>query len=211
MESRFTALEPDKRQRILNAALSEFAARGFGDASTDRIVAEAGISKGALFHYFGTKEKLYLYLLDWSADTIGAEVSARLDPGERDLFERLLQGSRVKLGLLREHPDIWRFWDRFEWERPDFASDWLQDRLLSAAPDMGRQILDGIDIARFKPGLDPTKAINVIVWTFAGWADAIWAAARRRNEALDLEQVFTEADEYVRFLRTVFYADAEGG
>lgn len=212
MYGRFLALEDEKQQRIINAALAEFAAKGYRQASTDRIVERAGISKGALFHYFGSKEKLYLYLLDWTANTMERVVSERLDLTEPDLFSRLLQGSRVKMETLREHPDIWRFWDTFESEKPDIASGWMASRIQDASPRVGELLLQGIDTALFKPGLDLAKAVNVIMWTFSGWTDARWAQARHSGEALDLEQVFAEAREYVEFLRTVFYrAETEGG
>lgn len=206
MYAKFHALDDEKQQRIINAALAEFAAKGYRHASTDRIVERAEISKGALFHYFGSKEKLYLFLLEWTAATMEQAVVAQLDLAQTDLFERLLQGSRVKMEILREHPDIWRFWDSFESERPEIAAGWIQGRLEQASPRLGELLLQGIDTSPFKPGLDLGKAVNVIVWTFAGWSDARWAAAKRLGEQLDLEQVFTEAEEYVDFLRTVFYA-----
>lgn len=212
MYDRFLALDDDKQQRIINAALAEFAAKGYRQASTDRIVERAGISKGALFHYFGSKEKLYLYLLDWTANTMERVVSERLDLTEPDLFSRLLQGSRVKMEILREHPDIWRFWDTFESEKPDIASGWMAARIQDASPRIGELLLQGIDTTRFKPDLELTKAVNVIMWTLSGWTDARWAQARHSGETLDLEQVFAEAHEYVEFLRTVFYrAETEGG
>lgn len=212
MHEKFHALEDEKQQRIINAALAEFGQKGYRHASTDRIVEQAGISKGALFHYFGSKEKLYLFLLDWTAQTMANAISTQLDMADPDLFSRLLKGSRIKMAILRDHPSIWRFWDSFESERPEVASGWMQERIHDSEPLVGDLLLRGIDTARFKDGIDPAKAIDVIMWTFAGWSDARWAQARRRNEQLDLEQVFSEAEEYVEFLRGVFYRpELEGG
>jgi AcrR family transcriptional regulator len=50
-------MEPEKRERVINAALMEFR-HGFEHTSTDAIVREAGISKGLLYHYFGTNTRL---------------------------------------------------------------------------------------------------------------------------------------------------------
>jgi hypothetical protein len=53
--------------------------------------------------------------------------------------------------------------------------------------------------------------VNVVVWTFAGWTDAITAESRLRHEPVDLRQAFAEADEYVEFLRAIFWKqDIEG-
>lgn len=49
----------DTRERILAAALQLFAERGFYGASMDQIAGELGLTKQALIHHFGTKEKLY--------------------------------------------------------------------------------------------------------------------------------------------------------
>lgn len=62
---KFFSLEPDKRERIINAALNEFARNGYGKASTNEIIKEAGISKGSLFNYFNNKKELYLFLLGY--------------------------------------------------------------------------------------------------------------------------------------------------
>src|SRR5215813_12480608 len=56
---RFNTLPTDKRQRILEAAALEFAGRGFEQASLNRIIETAGISKGAAYYYFDDKADLY--------------------------------------------------------------------------------------------------------------------------------------------------------
>ena len=47
------------RQQLLDAALRLFARRGFYGASLSGIADELGLTKQALLHHFGTKEKLY--------------------------------------------------------------------------------------------------------------------------------------------------------
>jgi AcrR family transcriptional regulator len=48
-----------RRDRILAAAEREFATNGFSGARMDRIAARAGVNKQLLFHYFGSKTRLY--------------------------------------------------------------------------------------------------------------------------------------------------------
>jgi len=59
---RFAKLPPPQQQVILRAALDEFAARGFHDASLNRMIEQAGISKGSMYYYFDGKEDLYAYV-----------------------------------------------------------------------------------------------------------------------------------------------------
>ena len=47
------------RERILSAALKEFAAKGFAGARVDAIARRAAINKRMLYHYFGDKEHLF--------------------------------------------------------------------------------------------------------------------------------------------------------
>jgi AcrR family transcriptional regulator len=50
----------DRRDAVLDAALIEFAGRGYVGTSTEDIARRAGISQPYLFRLFGTKKELYL-------------------------------------------------------------------------------------------------------------------------------------------------------
>ncbi len=66
------------RRAIVEAAFVEFFANGYQAGSLNRIVAEAGTTKGALFHHFASKQELGYAVVD---DIVGPLVSARwLDP-----------------------------------------------------------------------------------------------------------------------------------
>ena len=54
------------RERILAAALEEFARHGLGGARVDRIAARAGANKRMLYYYFGDKDRLFLAVLESS-------------------------------------------------------------------------------------------------------------------------------------------------
>ncbi len=207
MYENFHKLEPDKQRRIINAALTEFATSGYSRASTEQIAARAGISKGALFHYFGSKQQLYTFLLEWSVETLEREVYGRIDTTSSDLFERMLQGSKLKLQTLLAYPGLFDFWESLMSAPPPFASAWLAEKTAEVAPRGTSMLLEGVDTSRFKPGVDVGKVMNVVIWMFSGWSDAIMAEARTRGERVDLRHVFDEADEYVEFLRNIFYRE----
>lgn len=44
----------------MDSALAEFAVQGYGASSVNTICAAQGISKGIIYHYFKTKDDLYL-------------------------------------------------------------------------------------------------------------------------------------------------------
>ncbi len=59
----FLNLPVEKRNTIIHAAIEEFAEYGLENASTNRIVANSGISKGSFYQYFEDKQDVFMYLL----------------------------------------------------------------------------------------------------------------------------------------------------
>lgn len=64
----FNNLPEEKRKRILNLAIAEFAAHPFEVASISDIVRKAKIAKGSFYQYFEDKMDLYRYLVDMSTN-----------------------------------------------------------------------------------------------------------------------------------------------
>jgi AcrR family transcriptional regulator len=83
-KTRAAVRDPERtRGRILEAALKEFAARGFAGARVGGIARRAKINKRMLYHYFGDKEELYRavrrHKICQRKRSVGAQVSD-LDP-----------------------------------------------------------------------------------------------------------------------------------
>jgi TetR/AcrR family transcriptional repressor of nem operon len=76
------ARNPDAtRQKILEAAAAEIHRHGFRNASVDQILAETGLTKGALYHHFATKADLALAVVD---EVIASWILSRwVEPMER--------------------------------------------------------------------------------------------------------------------------------
>src|SRR3954454_23301348 len=109
MYSKFLNLDKEKQDRIINAAIKEFAQKGYGNASTNEIVKEAGISKGLLFHYFGNKKQLFLFLFDYCYEMIADEFYKKINLNETDFFARMREAILIKMDLLANYPDIFKF------------------------------------------------------------------------------------------------------
>jgi len=66
-KSTFFNLPEDKKERILETALGEFEEYTYNNASINRIVEKAEISKGSFYQYFEDKLDLFKYILDMAA------------------------------------------------------------------------------------------------------------------------------------------------
>lgn len=87
----FFNLTEDKRERIIDTALEEFAKYDYKTASVSRIVENAGISKGSMYQYFDNKKDLYLYLINLVSDEKLSHISKSIDADEKDFFEMYKQ------------------------------------------------------------------------------------------------------------------------
>lgn len=72
-EQGFAAMPADKRDAVLCAGLDAFTAAAYGEVATEEITRAAGISKGLLFHYFGSKQSFYGALLRHALDRLCGE------------------------------------------------------------------------------------------------------------------------------------------
>ena len=85
---------PEKtRQEILLAAVAEFAAQGLSGARVDAIAERTRTSKRMIYYYFGSKEQLYLAVLEkLYGDIRATEEELKLDePGPEEAIRRLVE------------------------------------------------------------------------------------------------------------------------
>ncbi|MCS4470020.1 TetR/AcrR family transcriptional regulator [Clostridium botulinum] len=92
MNNNLKNIPKDKKEAILEAALEEFAIGGYENASTNKIVEKASISKGLLFHYFGNKKGLFIYVYNYYLEFLKRELYIKVDTKERDILERVKNG-----------------------------------------------------------------------------------------------------------------------
>ena len=83
----FFNLPIEKKERIINAAKSEFVEYSFNDASINRIIKNAEISRGSFYMYFENKEDLFLYILEGYREEALAEIVSSLNGEKCDIFQ----------------------------------------------------------------------------------------------------------------------------
>ena len=103
----FLNLAEEKRQRILEVAMEEFATHKYSKASLTSIVSRAGISKGSIYQYFEDKKDLFVHLLEIAAQEKIAYISQALNP-QADFFTAMEQSIIASVKFMRDHPKMSR-------------------------------------------------------------------------------------------------------
>jgi AcrR family transcriptional regulator len=97
---------PERERQMLAVAGRAFAARGFHSVSMDEIAEQAGISKPMLYHYFGSKQALYVAYVRQQGSALLAGMREATDP-DAPPAERLRAGTLAFLGYVDEHRPGW--------------------------------------------------------------------------------------------------------
>ena len=100
----FEKLPKDKKEYILSTGIKEFSQKSYKDVSTDIITQKCHISKGILFHYFGSKKKYYLYCLEKALERL--TLTTKEDTvGGNDFYEILFASMNRKISICMQYKD----------------------------------------------------------------------------------------------------------
>ena len=76
----------DSRQKLLDAAVRLIRTKGYGATRVEDICAEAGLTKGAFFHHFPSKEALGVALAGYWSSSTGARNCIDASPWEKSMY-----------------------------------------------------------------------------------------------------------------------------
>lgn len=167
MNEKFFDLKKEKQDRMINASLKIFALNGYRHASTDDIVAEAGISKGLLFHYFVNKLGLYTFLYDYSVRFMLLELSGCAGGEKEDFFELIRKRENAKMQVLKNYPYMQIFLDSIRYENVKEAL-YATEEKRNAIAEAETELMKRADMDQFKPEVDIGKLNLVIEYTLRG-------------------------------------------
>ena len=199
-------LEENRKDAIINAALMEFATKGYDAASTIIIAKNAGISKGLMFHYINSKKDLFLFLCDYCSKILKREYFDIINFNEKDLLERLRQSYILQLELLHRYPWILEFSKITAGEKSAEVREELEEILKGTQPVCYETMFDTIDASRFREGLDIEWCKRFIYWTNVGFTNQVLENIRNSEiSGLDYDRIVEELDNYLDELRKSFY------
>lgn len=101
----FDRIPEEKRERILAASLIEFASNGFKGTNVSTIARAAGISIGAVYKYFPSKEDLFMTVIDYGYQDLD-KVLLEIVGHEGDIFEKIERILRAAINYSKEKPQV---------------------------------------------------------------------------------------------------------
>ena len=172
MES-FFSLRAEKQEHIINAALVVFGRNGYKKASIADIAGEAGIAKGMVMYYFGSKKNLYLYLVNLCAKVVMGEIEAENGAIEREFFGRIKMVTEIKIGVMKKHPAINSFLASVFYETDKEVLEDLEEFKNQGFEKREQMITEGTDVSNFKEDVDPKLLSKYLLWASKGLEDEI--------------------------------------
>lgn len=152
----------ETRANILDAAVRRFAIAGYDAASVDDICAGAGVSKGAFYHHFPTKQAVFLALLDGWLKTIDSGLENFRQPTIPETFVKMTQLLPLIFAAADDRlPMYLEFWtqasrDETVWKATIAPYHHYRDHFT-------KLVEDGIAEGSLKEDTDPQAAAQVIL------------------------------------------------
>ena len=152
----FLQLDEEKRERVLSAAISEFADENYGNASMNRVVKAAGISKGALFKYFTSKAGLFAYVYRMALGRVKDYLrQVRDESAAENFFSRLEKVMLAGLDFIQHHPGLAAIYYRivFTGDSP-YKREIVEEVHRESLEFIESLIKKGIERGELRPDLD---------------------------------------------------------
>lgn len=169
----------EKRDRIIDAAVSVFAEKGYRAARISDIARGAGVADGTIYLYFRNKEDLLLTIFEEKMVGILEGLQAALD-GVTDPADRMRAFAHFHFEQMRQHPALAQVFQVELRQSTRFVRKYRPERLWAYLGLFGDIVKQGQAAGVFRADLDPFLA----KWAFFGALDELsiqWVVARKRD------------------------------
>lgn len=192
MNEKFFDLAREKQDRMINGAIEVFAKNGYKHAATDDMVKAVGVSKGLWFHYFGSKEGIYVFVYDYSVKYMMLELSTVIDERVTDYFEMIRQIEHVKSRVRKNYPYMSEFLKTAEYESDESIMQKTADvrRIYRERMD---SLLKNAEIEGISDKARRERIKKILAYSIEGIA--------REKQGSDSDAVYREIKTYIDLVR----------
>jgi TetR/AcrR family transcriptional regulator, fatty acid metabolism regulator protein len=175
----------EKRERIVDAAVEVFAAKGFKSARIADIARRAGVADGTIYLYFRNKEDILLSIFEEKMDLLLRDLRETIDRYE-DPYDQMRAYARHHFSQLQRQPALAQVFQVELRQSHRFLREYRPEKLWEYLGVFARVVEDGQRAGKLRADVDPFLA----QWAFFGALDEIsiqWVLSRRR-ERFNLER-----------------------
>ena len=171
----FFNLPDEKRQRVIEAAIDEFAKRSFHDARVTAIAEKAGIPVGSFYQYFEDKKDLFKYIIKLIADEKIAYINQDMIANmQRYGFFQLLRETYASGFLFaKERPQLVAIGLSL-WNDKALSHEVYGDYIETSVGFFQRIIAKGIADGELDPSIDPAFVARLLTALTYALADFIY-------------------------------------
>ncbi|WP_088226814.1 helix-turn-helix domain-containing protein [Desulfosporosinus sp. FKB] len=199
---KFLSLPREKQNVIIDAALRMFGSNGYKKASVSDIAVAAGISKAMVFHYFGTKKALYLYLINLCGSIMMNEINEKFDNSITDFFDRIKMSSQIEISVMKKHAAIPSFLTSMYFENDEEVKDDIK-AILAGGDDFRNKIaFEGVDTSKFKDEVDLKLVMKMLSWIADGYTKQL-----SNQSEFDFDVMLNEFNECLDMLKNNLYKE----
>jgi TetR/AcrR family fatty acid metabolism transcriptional regulator len=175
--------DPDKRKRLLAAAVRTFGRRGFHEARIAEIASAAQVAEGTVYLYFKNKEDLLGVVFDESMDGVLSQARGirQEDESAADRLTRLVDLHLAFVGSDRDLASVFQIELR---RSARLVERFSRSKLVEYFRLLEGLLKEGIDAGDFRGDLDPRLAVRILF----GAADEIlseWLLSGTEHPAAD--------------------------
>ncbi|NMB21356.1 MAG: TetR/AcrR family transcriptional regulator [Firmicutes bacterium] len=201
----------ERQEELIEAALDEFSTKSYDEASLNRIIRNAGISKGTFYYHFSDKQALYLYVLQHGLQAKWqfineATQNATETHGSKDIFEVFKWQARLGVQFAKAFPKYHQLTKMFVKEK---GSEIHEVARASLGKDAELSLEALIDLAMeqgvFREAFSREFMIRVISHLFASFHDLFGD-----EDDLEVDQMLRNLDAYVDFMKYGLKRGAHG-
>jgi TetR/AcrR family transcriptional regulator len=195
VQSTFLNLPEEKKSRILETAIHEFAEKGYDGSSINTMVSRLGISKGSIFQYFNNKKSLFFYVFDYAVGLVKRTlVQVKEETENEEVFERIRKSLLAGIGFIQKHPHIYRIYLNLQLGNDTpFRTEFIHKIRLFSGEYLSSLLRQGMERGEISNKISLNQAVFLLdavldrfllAYTvpYLSWEDKIYKAPKRTIE-----------------------------
>lgn len=154
--STFFNLPREKREKVINAAIDEFASNTYHKASVTRIINKADIASGSFYQYFDDKKDLYKYIIELLGETKMTYMKPLMEKLDKmDFFQFLREVYLSAIRFARENPKMDSIGNMLINSKDSIYEEIIGNQSSKSVQFMEEMLKAGIKKGDIDPEIDP--------------------------------------------------------